>query len=134
MTGAVRAAVEVALLGRAALAARGPRDRSGAGRERREEPVQTPDDVGLAADHEAVTAVEPPHAATRPAIDVVETRGAESLGALDIVAVVRVPPVDDDVTGREARHEPIERRVDDGRRHHEPDAPRLLEARDQVIE
>jgi hypothetical protein len=45
----------------------------------------------------------------------VETRGAESLSALDIVTVVRVPPVDDDVTGREARHEPIERSVDDCR-------------------
>jgi hypothetical protein len=56
-----------------------------------------------------------PHAAFRPAVGVVETRGAESLSALDIVTVVRVPPVDDDVTGREARHEPIERSVDDCR-------------------
>ena len=104
------------------------------GRERREERVEPSHDVGLAADHEAVAALEPPDAAARPAVDVVEAARREPLRALDVVAVVGVAAVDHDVAGREPRHELVERGVDDRRRHHEPDDPRRRETSDEVVE
>ena len=48
------------------------------------------DDFGLAADHQAVAALEPPHAAAGSAIDVVDVLpSARLLGADDVVAVDR---------------------------------------------
>src|SRR5207245_2841610 len=136
VAGAVRAAVQVALLRRAAptLAPRGAGQRAGAGRERREQQIEAPYHLGLAADHEAVATLEPPDAAARAAVDVVEAARREPLRPFDVVAVVRVPAVDDDVPGREPRGELVERRVDHRGGHHEPDDPRLGEARDEIVD
>src|SRR5260221_9855858 len=74
MAGAVRAAMNIAALRRAAFpgAARRSLDRADAGRERGEDRVEPPDRLGLAADHHAIAALQPPDAAPRPDIDVVD--------------------------------------------------------------
>ena len=105
MPGTVQAAMEVALLGRAGFVRATGRgvDRAGAGRERREERVETLHDVGLAADHETVAPLDAPYAAACPAVDVVKASLGKLLRALDVVSVVGIPAVDDDVARPEAR-------------------------------
>src|SRR5438046_76053 len=81
VAGARGTAVEVAVLGGAAdlLASRRPRDAPHAGRERPEDRVEALDDRPLATDHEAVAALEPPDAAARADVDVVNLLLAKHL-------------------------------------------------------
>src|SRR5207244_3246853 len=96
VAGAVRTAVEIPLLrGAARLLATGravdgadPRGEAG------EDRVEVLHDVGLAADHHAVAALEPPHAAARSHVHVVNALEPELLGAADVVDVVGVAAVD----------------------------------------
>src|SRR5439155_8482826 len=134
--GAVRATVQVTLLRRPTpLFATGrARHVPWAGRQRREERVQMTHDVRLAADHEAVAALETEHAAARAAVDVVEPPAGEPGRAVDVVAVVGVPAVDDDVAALEVGDEALECRIDDARRYHEPDDPRLRELLDEGVQ
>ncbi len=136
MAGAVRAAVQEALLGRGGGAAAPGRSRraADAGRERREDRLQVPDDIGFAADHEAVAAVLSGDAAARPHVDVVVTESAQLPCASDVVAVVRVAPVDHDVGAVQVRHQLGEHLVDDTGRHHHPDRPRRGHFRHQLRE
>src|SRR6184192_3457815 len=90
-------------------------------------------DVRLAADHEAVAALETEHASAGAAVDVVEPAAGEPGRAVDVVAVVGVPAVDDDVAALEVWDEALERRVGDARRDHEPDDARLGELRDEGV-
>ena len=134
--GAVGAAVEVALLGRARGTGAPGRAlrRVDAGRERGEDRVEVRDDVVLAADHEAEAALEAEHAAARADVDVVDALRAKRVGAVDVVAVVGVAAVDDDVALGEQRRELVERRLDDRGGHHDPDGARLAELGDEVVE
>src|SRR5438132_13680277 len=91
-------------------------------------------DVRLAADHETVAALETEHASARAAVDVVEPAAGESGRAVDVVAVVGVPAVDDDVAALEVGDEALERRIDDGRRYHQPDDPWLRELLDEGVQ
>src|SRR5262249_8784915 len=93
----------------------------------REERVEMPHDVRLAADHEAVAALEAEHATARPAVHVMYPLVGESARPIDVVAVVRVSTVDHDVAALEAGDEGLERRIDGGRRDHQPDDARLRE-------
>ena len=105
VAGAVRSAVQVALLRRAAglLAARRALDVADAGRQRGEDRVEMLHHVRLAADHHAVAALQPPHAAAGADIDVVDALGRQFLGAPDVVDVIRIAAVDEDVAGLEQR-------------------------------
>ena len=124
--GAGRAAVEVAVLGgdRVALAAGRALGRLDARGERLEERVEPPDGGVVAADHQAVAALEAEHAAARAHVDVVQALLGERLRAGDVVAVVGVAAVDDGVVGLEQRDELVERRVDDRGRDHDADRAR----------
>src|SRR5579863_5797801 len=95
---AVGAAVQVALFGSAANFLASGRALHGpdAGSQRLENRVKMLDDLFLAADHLAVTAVETPDAAAGAAIDIVDVVLREFFRAPDIVLVVRVAAVDDD--------------------------------------
>src|SRR6266516_1799242 len=64
-----------------------------------EDRVQPPDGLVLAADHQAVTAVQAEYAARRAAVQGVDLLRREPLRPDDVVPVVRVPAVDHGVTG-----------------------------------
>src|SRR5439155_1465836 len=136
VAGAVRATVQVTLLRRPAplLATGGARHVPRAGRQRREERVEMTHDVRLAADHEAVAALETEHAAARAAVHVVGPAAGEPGRAVDVVTVEGVPAVDDDVAALEAWDERLGRRVDAARRYHEPDDPWLRELLDEGVQ
>ena len=59
--------------------------------------IEVPDGSIFATDHEAVSALESPDAATGAAVDVVDTLRGKLAGAAAVVAEVRVAAVDDDV-------------------------------------
>ena len=105
-----------------------------AGRERREERIETAHDVRFAADHQAVAALETPHAAARAAVDVVKTMGRQSLRPVHVVPIVRVAAVDDHVARRQDRDELCERVVHDGGGNHQPHDARCRELRDEIAE
>ena len=88
----------------------------------------------FAADHHAVTALEPPHAAARADVDVVNAFRRQLLGAANVVDVVRIAAVDQDVVLVEQRHEIADARIDDGGRHHQPDRTRLAQLLDEIGE
>src|SRR5262249_6800015 len=85
--GAALAAVQVPLLGGAPglLAAGRARDRSAPGGEGLEDGVEARDRGLGAADHQAVPALEAPHAAAGAGVDVVDAAGGQRLGAPDVV-------------------------------------------------
>src|SRR6185312_13296759 len=89
-------AVQIAVLRGAAelLTSRGPRGQPHPGSERLEDRVETPHHRLLAADHETEAALETPHPAARPHVDVVQPAVAELGGPTDVVVVVRVAAID----------------------------------------
>src|SRR5262249_46405021 len=102
--------------------------------QRREERIEMTHDVRLAADHEAVAALETEHAAARAAVHVVEPAPGEPGRTVDVVTVVGVPAVHHDVAALEVWDEALERRIDDGRRDHQPDDPGLRELLDEGVQ
>ena len=94
-----RAAVQIALLRGAGdlVAARRALDLAAAWRERLEDRIEALDDLVLAADHEAVAALEAVHAAAGAGVDVVDVLRGERLRAADVVLEERVAAVDDRV-------------------------------------
>ena len=134
VAGAVRPAMQVALLGGAvALATGGARDVADAGRQGLEDRVEAADHVGFAADHHAIAPVEAEHAAAGADVDIVDLLRGQFLGAADVVDVVGVAAVDQDVAGFEQRQQVGDRRVDHRGRHHQPQRPRLGELGDLVL-
>src|SRR6266513_1389338 len=130
VAGARGTAVEVAVLGGAAdlLASRRPRDAPHAGRERPEDRVEALDDRPLATDHEAVAALEPPDAAARADVYVVNLLLAKRLHPSHVVLIEGVAAVDDRVAGLEALREIPDDLLGRGpRRHHDPRDPRSEE-------
>src|SRR5205807_4642620 len=97
--GAVGPAVQVAVLRRGglAVATRRPWRRLDAGGDGAEDGVQVADDLVLAADHQAVAPLDAPDPAAGAAVHVVDAPGLELGGAVDVVPVVAVAPVDHDV-------------------------------------
>src|SRR6266536_2364321 len=136
VAGAVRSAVEITLLRGAPglLAPRRAVDIAGPGSEAGEDRVEVLHDVGFAADHHAVAALEPPHAATRPHVHVVNTLRPQLLRAADIVDVVRIAAVDQDVTPLQRGEEIGDGLVHHRRGHHEPDRARLVELLHEIHE
>jgi hypothetical protein len=83
------------------------------------------DDSFVAADHQAIAAVQTPDSAAGSAIDVVDALGLELGGAANVVMIVRVAAIDDDVARLQQRLERSQDRIDHGRGYHEPDSARL---------
>ncbi len=136
VAGPVGPAVQVALFGSAAdlLASRGGRYIAPAGSKRRKDRVEMLDDRLFAADHHAVTPLQPPDPAAGPDIDVMDPSRRQLLGAPDIVDVIGIAAVDQDVVGLESGQNVGNGLVDDGRGDHQPDRPRLLQLFDEVDE
>ena len=79
------------------------------GRERLEDRGEVGDGVVVAADHQAVAALEPEDAAAGAAVDVVDPALGQPRGGVDVVAVVGVAAVDDHVALAEQRRELVDR-------------------------
>ena len=124
------------MLGRGRIAglAVGPRGRVDRGGERGEDRVEAFDRPVIPADHHAVAAVETPDAAARPAVDVVDPLVLELLGAVNIIDIIGVAPVDQDVILLEQRPEFGQHLVDHAGRDHHPDGARLLELVNEVLQ
>ena len=97
--------------------------------------VETLDRRGRAADHHAVAALEPPHAAGRAHVDIVELPLGQRLGAPDVVPVEAVAAVDDHVAGLEQGRERLHRLLGDlARRQHHPHRARPVELGHQIVQ
>jgi hypothetical protein len=134
--GAAGSAMEVAVLGGGglAIAAGRPVRRVDGRGERGEDRVEVLHRAVLAADHHAITPVDPPDAAAGPDVDVVNALALKLLGAVQVVDVIRVATVDDDVARLQERAELGQRLVDDGGGDHQPDGPRLRQLLDEILE
>ncbi len=91
-------------------------------------------DVGFAADHLAIAALEAPNAAAGADVNVVNALCGEFLGAANVVDVVGVAAVDDDVADVQLAGEFVEGRVHHARGNHQPDGARLAELLHKVVE
>jgi hypothetical protein len=131
-----RAAVEPALLLRRRVAfAPGRADgRVDSGGERLQHRRESVDRLVAAADHQAVAALAAPDAAADADVHVVDALAAELTRAAQVVDVIGVAAVDDRVALRQVRRELAHDRVDDPRRHHQPDAPRGIELLHELLE
>jgi hypothetical protein len=135
MPGPVRAAVQEALLGGAAR--RQARRRLGgalAGGDRQEDRVEALDRRVLAADHQAVAAVQAPDAAAGADVHVVQAVLFQRLRPGDVVQVVRVAAVDHHIVGLQQRDQLVQGLLHDPGRHHDPDVAGLLQLGDELGE
>src|SRR5262249_46637715 len=90
--------VEVPLGGRAAGRPRRCRSRSRlTRRERLEDRIETLGNLRFAADHQTVPTLEPPHAAARADVEVVNPACLQLPRAPHVVFEMRIPAVNDDV-------------------------------------
>ena len=130
------AAVQIAELlgGRFAAPTGGALDGAEPGREGPEDRIEARDDIVGATDHHAEPAVEPPYAAAGAAVDVVDALGSERGGARDVVGVPRIAAVDDRVARFEQRCQLVDDQTGHARGHHQPDRPRRVELRDQLLQ
>src|SRR2546428_1970377 len=130
-------AVEVAVLRGPALrlAPWRARDRPHPGSERPEDRVEALDDRPVAADHQAVTALEPPDAAARTDVKVVDPPLAQRPAPAHVVLEVGAAAVDERVAGTEPpgeiHHDLLGRGA---RRHHHPRDARRRELRPEVAD
>src|ERR1043165_8362405 len=97
MAGAARPGMDVALPGPriAALPGRRRRNVARAGHERAEYRIEPLHHGFLAADHQAVAALQPPHAAARADIEIMDAALPQRLGARDVVLPERITAIDD---------------------------------------
>src|SRR4029077_2040709 len=94
--------------------------------------VEMSHDPPFTADHHAVAPLQPPHAAARPDIDIVDALRRQLLGAADVVDVIGIAAVDQDVAGVESGGDAGDRLVDDACGHHQPDDSWFLQLLDEV--
>jgi hypothetical protein len=80
------------------------------------------------------TPLEPPDAAAGPDIDVMDLPRRELLGAPDVVDVIGIAAINQNVTGLKGRQKIGNGLVDNRRRNHQPDRPRLFQLFDKVGE
>jgi hypothetical protein len=89
--------------------------------------------LGVAADHQAISAFQAPHAAACAGVDIKDAFFLQRLGAPDIVLIKGVAAVDDDVSGFEQLAERHHRLFGDvARRKHHPHHARLFELGDKA--
>src|SRR6266550_4322274 len=105
VAGAIWPAVQVALLGGAIdlVTAGGARNVAHAGGKRSEDWVEALDNFCLAANHHAITSFQTPHTSAGAHIHIVDLPESELLRPPDIVHIIRVAPVDEDVSRFEVR-------------------------------
>ena len=130
------AAVQVALLLRRqlAVAARRPLDLPDPRGDGLQDRLDGLDRDLVAADHQAVAALQAEDAAAGADVDVVDALLPQLLGPADVVAVVGVAAVDDDVALVEERGDLVDDLPGDAGRDHHPDGPRLLELADELLQ
>src|SRR6266566_472527 len=92
------------------------------------------DGTVLAADHQAVAALESPDAAACPDVKIVYAARFEHFGSPDIIVEIGVAAVNNDVVGREVRNEVIQCRINRGRGYHQPDSAWPGELIDEVLQ
>ncbi len=103
--------------------------------ERFENRLVAPEDVHLAADHQAVAKLESPDAAAGAGIHQMQLHAGEYGSAADVIVEVGVAAVDDRVARLEQFGQLVNRAVGGiARRHHHPHAPRRRESGDQIFE
>src|ERR1051326_4756004 len=130
----VRSAVQIPLFGGAPqfLSPRctfhGPDSRS----QCRENRIEMFDGPILAANHQAIAALESPHAAACSNVKIMDAVGFELFSSPDIIVEIRVAAVNNNVVGREEWNEIIQRGIHRGRGYHQPDSTRLGELIDEV--
>ena len=129
MARTVGSAVQIALLGATEVAAPTGRalDLARTGRERGEDWIESLHRPVLSADHQAVAPLQTPDAPAGPAVDEMDPLRCQALRVGDVVAVVRVAPVDDGVVGCEMGYQVVDDLVHDRRRDHDPDVARDFE-------
>ena len=88
--------------------------------------------AALAADHQAVAALQAMDAAAGADVHVVEPPPGQRRGAADVVVVVRVAAVDDDVARGEQRRQRVHLGIDQRRRHHQPHRARRPQRVDEA--
>src|SRR6185437_12533070 len=130
MTGADGAGMYIALRGPVLfhMAAGCRCDVTHAGRERREYRFEPFEHGFVAADHHAIAALQSPHAAAGPDIDVGEALGLERFGAADVVLIERITAIDNGIARLEKRREFSDGLLGDrAGRQHDPHSAGLLE-------
>src|ERR1017187_9805461 len=136
MAGAGRSAMEIPLLDRATNLFPSGRARNiAASRSKRlEDWIEVQYGIALTSDHQTITALDPPHAAARPHIDIANTFGLQFFGSPDIINIVRVASINDDISllhpGGKVLHSDLYRR----RGHHQPDSARRLQLGHEIVE
>ena len=135
VAGAVRPAVQIALLGRALdlFTSRRARDIAASWRQRGENRIEMLHHVGVAADHHAIAAFQPPDSAAGADVDITDALDGQFFGAADIVDVIGVAAVDDDVAALEMGEQIGNDAVDRRGRHHEPNRARLGQGLGEVL-
>ena len=134
MPGAIGPAVQIALFGgavnffatRRAFYVAAPR------RQRREQRIEVLHDIGVAADHHAIAAFQPPNAAAGADVDEMNVPGFELLRPANIVNVIRVAAVDQNVAGFKMRQQIGDDAIHGSGRYHQPDNARLDQFLDEV--
>jgi hypothetical protein len=91
-------------------------------------------DLVLAPDHETEPPVEPEDATARADVDIVDASLLQRRGAVDVVAIERVAPVDDDVAGLHPFGQLVDGGGHEGGRHHDPRRARSGELAHEVVE
>ena len=90
--------------------------------------------IALTSDHQTITALDPPHAAARPHVDIANTLGLQFFGSPDIINIVRVASINDDVSlqhlAGKVMHSGLYRHCG----HHQPDSARRLQSGDEIVE
>ena len=110
------------------------RDIARSRRQRLEDRIEVADGRLGPADHHAIAALQPPHAAAGPDVHIIDPLRRKLLGAADIVHVIRVAAVDEDVAALQVRHEVGNGLVHHRGRNHQPDRPRLLQLAHEVCQ
>jgi hypothetical protein len=134
MARTVTAAMQIAEFGCAInlFAAGGARNVAGARGQRPEDGIEVLDNLRLAADHHAVTALEAPDTAAGADIDVIKILAGEFMSPPDVVDVIGVAAIDEDVPCVQERYQSGNGLVHDPGGHHEPDRPRPFEPIDEI--
>src|SRR5665648_1085983 len=92
------------------------------------------DNLGFATNHEAEAAFETEHAPTGADVNEPDPALGKRVGPVDVVAVVAVATVDDDVARLEPGSQVVDDGADDRSRDHDPNHPRRLKTRHQIVQ
>src|SRR5215471_4475622 len=92
------------------------------------------DYVCLAPNHHAVTSLQAPHTAAGSDVDVVDSPGCQLFGAPYVIYVIGIATVNEDVVRFKIRQEIRYGTVHDGCGYHQPNCPRFVQPRSQILQ